>query len=96
MQQHNFVNPYDPRNLSINIKSVAGYMLYDPDDLPTGPHQWSKLAYPKQHTSKKNCKQENKSNNKALIIANTATGNRVDVTPERYKGISPSMSTYNS
>ncbi|CAJ1943377.1 unnamed protein product [Cylindrotheca closterium] len=95
LQQHHYWNQnpwgsYDdsPPSSSLELKSVIGYTLFHPNDLPTDPDQWSKLAHPKQQTSKK--KQKNKK--KAVQQTRpsnptTAFGNRVDVSPERFKGI---------
>ncbi|KAL3939540.1 MAG: hypothetical protein SGBAC_005750 [Bacillariaceae sp.] len=69
---------------SIAVKSVVGYTLFHPDDLPAHPDQWSKLAHPKQQKSKK--KQKNQTANAQPPI-NSLDDNRVDVSPERFKGM---------
>jgi hypothetical protein len=51
----------DKRNSPITIKTVMGYTLFHPDDLPRGSDRWNKLARPKEQKKKqKNVKTKTK------------------------------------
>jgi len=68
---------------SIKLISKVGYTLYHPEDLPTDPNDWNRLAHPKNKHKKKKKKKLVSSMHKM----NPRNSHLVDVSIDRFKGI---------
>ena len=88
LQQHYL---FDPTASNIKLMSKVGYTLYHPDDLPTEPNEWDRLAHPKMKQGKK---KKQKQHTSSSLFGEKNDFDLVDVSPERFKGINRIMGDF--
>jgi deoxyribodipyrimidine photo-lyase len=78
----------------IKIVQKVGYTLYHPNDLPWDPNEWAHLAHPKQNKKKKGYSPTTTNRFQSEIDRVKAHHDLVDVSVDRFKGMSRIMGDF--